>query len=124
MADFHDLHFGLSPSLFKSGMLIKRMFKISPEAITELRKSLGLTQMEFSQLFGVHHMTVSKWERGDLKPTGYQLALMTEFRQGLGNDPNIPSILSAMLVGSSVTNALFMLLHRARMTTPTAKRRT
>jgi len=92
------------------------MYKIEPESIIDLRKSLKLTQQEFAQLFGVHHMTVSKWERGDLKPNGYQLALMTEFRQAVKKDGNIPSILSAMLVGSSITNALFMLLHRARMT--------
>ena len=91
------------------------MFKIEPEAIAKLRKDLKLTQQEFAQLFGVHHMTASKWERGELKPTGYQLALMTDFRQGLQNDPNVASLLSAMLVGSSITNAIFMLLHRARM---------
>jgi|SRR6516162_6128751 transcriptional regulator with XRE-family HTH domain len=99
------------------------MFKIEPVSITKLRKSLNLTQQEFAQLFGVHHMTASKWERGELKPTGYQLALMTDFRQALEKDDNIRTILSAMLVGSSVTNALFMLLHRARMTTKQEKRR-
>lgn len=98
------------------------MFQIEPGDITDLRKSLKLTQQEFAQLLGVHHMTASKWERGELKPTGYQLALMTDFKKGLENDPNIPSILSAMLVGSSVTNALFTLLHRARMSSKPKKR--
>lgn len=91
------------------------MFRVEPSDITKLRRDLKLTQLEFAQLFGVHHMTASKWERGALKPTGYQLALMTDFRQGLKNDPNVANLLSAMLVGSSVTNAVFMLLHRARM---------
>lgn len=91
------------------------MFKIEPGDITKLRRDLRLTQLEFAQLFGVHHITASKWERGELKPTGYQIALMTDFRQGLKNDPNVANLLSAMLVGSSITNALFMLLHRARM---------
>lgn len=99
------------------------MFKIEPADITSLRKSLRLTQHEFAQLFGVHHMTASKWERGELRPTGYQLALMTDFGQAVAKDSNIPSILSAMLVGSSITNALFMLLHRARMAEPAKKRR-
>ncbi len=94
------------------------VFKIEPVDITDLRKALRLTQQEFAQLFGVHHMTASKWERGELKPTGYQLALMADFRQGLKNDPNVSELLSAMLVGSSITNALFMLLHRARMAKP------
>ena len=87
----------------------------------KLRRDLKLTQLEFAQLFGVHHMTASKWERGELKPTGYQLALMTDFRQGLKNDPNVANLLSAMLVGSSITNAVFMLLHRARMSKSSLK---
>ncbi len=97
------------------------MFKVDPSDITKLRRDLKLTQLEFAQLFGVHHMTASKWERGELKPTGYQLALMTDFRQGLKNDPNVANLLSAMLVGSSITNAVFMLLHRARQAKPTKK---
>lgn len=94
------------------------MFKVDPEDITALRKSLKLTQQEFAQLFGVHHMTASKWERGDLKPNGYQLALMTEFQAAVKKDSNIPNILSAMLVGSSITKALYMLLHRAQLSKP------
>ena len=97
------------------------MFKVEPSDITKLRRDLKLTQLEFAQLFGVHHMTASKWERGELKPTGYQLAFMTDFRQGLKNDPNVTNLLSAMLVGSSITNAVFMLLHRARQAKPTKK---
>lgn len=90
------------------------MFKFNPEDITKVRKQLKLSQMEFAQLFGIHHMTISKWERGELSPTGYQVALLCEFGKAAKNDKNLPSILSAMLVGSSVTNALFALLHRAR----------
>lgn len=99
------------------------MFKIEPDEITGLRKSLKLTQQEFAQLFGVHQMTASKWERGELKPTGYQLALMTDFIQAVKNDSNVASLLSAMLVGSGITNALFMLLHRARMPSRAGKKR-
>ena len=49
--------------------------------ISELRSKLGLSQAQFGQLFGVHPMTVSKWERGILKPTDYQLVLMAEFEK-------------------------------------------
>lgn len=90
------------------------MFKVGPSDITQIRKSLNLSQMEFAQLFGIHHMTISKWERGELAPTGYQIALMADFQRAAKNDKNLPTLLSAMLVGSSVTNALFALLHRAR----------
>jgi putative transcriptional regulator len=94
------------------------MFKMEPQEIIKIRRSLKLTQNEYAMLFGIHHMTVSKWERGDLKPSGYQLALMNEFREAAKKDSNIPSILSAMLVGSSITKALFMLLHRAQLAKP------
>ena len=90
------------------------MFKVDKEAINGLRQSLNLSQSQFSLLFGVHHMTVSKWERGSLKPTGYQLALMADFGAAVKKDKNLPTILSAMLVGSSVTTVLYALLHRAR----------
>ena len=44
--------------------------------MTYLRDNLRLTQIEFASLFGVHYMTVSKWERGDLSPSNYQKSLM------------------------------------------------
>ncbi len=72
------------------------------------------TQHEFALLFGVHHMTVSKWEQGTLSPSGYQLALMTEFQQAVDNDPPIPGLLSAMLTGSSIAKVLYSLLGRAQ----------
>ncbi|MFB5191707.1 helix-turn-helix domain-containing protein [Alicyclobacillus fastidiosus] len=34
------------------------------EKVTEIRKSLGITQEQFATVMGVHPMTVSKWENG------------------------------------------------------------
>ena len=34
------------------------------EKVTEVRKSLGITQEQFATVMGVHPMTVSKWENG------------------------------------------------------------
>jgi DNA-binding XRE family transcriptional regulator len=66
------LHFRLSMSL-----------QLTPGQISELRAALGLSQAEFAQLLGVHHMTVSKWERPHRPPlaipTPYQTALMHAF---------------------------------------------
>lgn len=45
--------------------------------IRDSRIALGLTQPEFAYLLGVHHMTVTKWEFGDLAPTPHQRAIMT-----------------------------------------------
>lgn len=48
--------------------------------IASTRKGLGLNQVEFAQLFGIHQMTVSRWERGELSPTPYQQTLLNEFQ--------------------------------------------
>lgn len=45
------------------------------EHMSDCRKRLGLTQVEFSILFGVHPITVSKWERGKAEPTVWQYLL-------------------------------------------------
>ena len=37
-----------------------------------LRARLGLTQTELAYLFGVHVITVSKWERGKALPSAWQ----------------------------------------------------
>lgn len=61
---------------------------IPPPEISEvarIRYSLKATQVELAQLLGVHPMTVSKWERGELEPSGYQLALLRDLR--LDGDP-------------------------------------
>lgn len=47
--------------------------------IKKLRTALNLTQSQFAKLFGTHEMTVSKWERGILYPSMYQLYFMRLF---------------------------------------------
>lgn len=37
-----------------------------------LRQRLGLSQVDFGRLLGVHTMTISKWERGVLEPSDHQ----------------------------------------------------
>lgn len=44
-----------------------------------LRGRLGLSQGELAQLVGVHAMTVSKWERGMLRPAPHQKRLLLAF---------------------------------------------
>ncbi len=43
------------------------------DAIIKLRKDLKLTQDQFGKRLGVHKLTISRWERGDKRPS--QLAL-------------------------------------------------
>ena len=39
------------------------------EGIKKIRNSLKLNQEDFALLLGVHKITVSRWERGDKKPS-------------------------------------------------------
>ncbi len=80
--------------------------------ITSLRRSLGLSQVEFGQLFGAHSMTVSKWERGVLKPTGYQIALMQQFQATANAQKDLAQEqVKKLLIGAGVVAALVWLLN-------------
>lgn len=50
--------------------------------VQTIRRGLGLNQRELALLLGVHEMTVSKWERGELVPNEYQRTLLVAFKQG------------------------------------------
>lgn len=79
--------------------------------ISALRLRLGLSQVEFGQLFGCHSMTVSKWERGVLKPSAYQIALMGRFAQTAElNAEASRDQVKALIVGAGVIAALVWLL--------------
>ena len=52
----------------------------SPGFVTTLREALGLTQAEFGARIGVDKMTVSRWERGTLRPSAASLAAMERIR--------------------------------------------
>jgi len=45
--------------------------------VASIRKPLGLTQEKLGKLVGAHAMTVSKWERGVLRPTEFQRSLLS-----------------------------------------------
>lgn len=79
--------------------------------ISSLRRSLGLSQVEFGQLFDAHSMTVSKWERGVLRPTAYQIALMRQFRATAdAKKDQAREQVKNLLVGAGVVAALVWLL--------------
>lgn len=81
--------------------------------IATLRKEMGLSQPEFGQLFGVHPMTVSKWERGVLAPNEYQLALMREFLKAI-QDEKAKQTVKAVLIGAGIAAALLLLLEAGK----------
>lgn len=86
---------------------------MSPEAIKSLRVNLSLKQIEFGNLFGVHHITVSKWERGVLEPNNYQLSLMEEFKKAASSQ-EVKDTLGKVLIGAGIAAALFLLLQAAK----------
>lgn len=84
---------------------------MNPPELQQLRADLGLSQVQFGQLFGVHFMTVSKWERGLLVPNTYQLALMEQFRKTANaNKAEAQEQLGKLLVGAGLIAALAWLL--------------
>lgn len=84
-----------------------------PAEITRIRKLLGLTQEQFSRLFDVHPMTVSKWERGESQPSYYQAALMENFAvTAQQNSEAVQEELKKLLVTAGVIAALAFLLTR------------
>lgn len=81
------------------------------ETIRELRKKLQLSQAEFGQLVGAHPMTVSKWERGVLEPSVYQLALLNRFSTAAaGRDGNAIVQVKRLLASNGAPEAIAWLL--------------
>ena len=79
--------------------------------IAQLRTDLGLSQVQFAELFGLHFMTISKWERGVLEPNDYQQALLDQFRQTADQKKvKEREELGKILVGAGVIAALIWLL--------------
>jgi len=82
---------------------------LNASGIRKLREQLGLNQVEFAQLAGVHPITVSKWERGEATPSAYQNALFEQFREG-ARSQIVRETLKGILVSAGVILALALLL--------------
>jgi transcriptional regulator with XRE-family HTH domain len=77
--------------------------------IRKMRGRLGLNQVQFAQLAGVHPITVSKWEREEAEPTVYQNVLFEEFERA-ARDREVRETLKKVLIGAGVAIALALLL--------------
>jgi DNA-binding XRE family transcriptional regulator len=77
--------------------------------IRDTREQLGLNQVEFAQLSGVHPITVSKWERDEAAPSAYQSAIFEQFRKAARN-PKVRKSIKGILVSAGVALALATLL--------------
>jgi DNA-binding XRE family transcriptional regulator len=52
----------------------------SPGYITTLREALGMTQAEMGDKMGVDKLTISRWERGALRPNASSLGKLEKLR--------------------------------------------
>jgi molybdopterin-binding protein len=57
--------------------------------VRSLREKLGLSQAELAQVLGTHAMTVSKWERGLLRPNEHQRKLLKAFASAAERGPRL-----------------------------------
>ena len=80
--------------------------------VYRVRSNLGLSQLQFAQLLGVHPITVSKWERGVTGPTPYQEAFIKSFRRA-AQDKTAREAVGTMLVGAGIVAAILLLLNAA-----------
>lgn len=53
-----------------------KTYRLESVDVAELRRNLGLTQMEFASKFCISVSTLRHWERGDRTPHGPALALL------------------------------------------------
>ena len=53
----------------------------SPGYITRLREGLGMTQEQFGQRVGVDKMSVSRWERGTMRPSEATVKAIEKLRK-------------------------------------------
>ena len=55
----------------------------SPGYLISLREALGLTQAELGRKIGVNKLTVSRWERGELRPSAASIGALRSLRDRL-----------------------------------------
>ena len=77
--------------------------------VASIRKPLGLTQEKLGKLVGAHAMTVSKWERGVLRPPARQRAILRALhavargRTASGPAPELAGLLNQAYIDCTET---------------------
>lgn len=85
----------------------------SAKEIKALRTRLGLTQVQFAQVLGVHPLTVSRWEREHGTPpdgAAAQLLKMLELRGRKRVEPDAMEPVLAALAANASVKALGLLV--------------
>lgn len=88
---------------------------ISPaNLVLDTRRRLGLTQAQFAQLVGVHWVTVAKWEKGVLRPSPHQAAMIARFREAAyASSDKLGPQLAELIIAAGAVAAVFLLLKLA-----------
>jgi transcriptional regulator with XRE-family HTH domain len=76
--------------------------------IRAIREALGLNQLQFAQLLGVHPMTVSKWEREEASPTDYQAAFLSQFQAAAKNKIDTDNLKNLLIVAGVIAALVFI----------------
>jgi DNA-binding XRE family transcriptional regulator len=69
-----------------------------------------MSQAQFAQLLGVHWVTVSRWERGELKPSPYQQEMISKFQAASRHEKDIGQKAANELLVAGAIAALLLLL--------------
>lgn len=86
---------------------------MNPTDVASIRTKLGLSQAQLAALLGVHALTVSKWERGLLRPTAHQEALLSSFAKAGNANKTVGDEAKNALIAAGVVVALYILLNAA-----------
>jgi transcriptional regulator with XRE-family HTH domain len=81
---------------------------VNPSEITSIREALGLSQLQFAQLLGVHPVTVSKWERDLAAPTDYQAAFLSQFQAAVKNKIAGDELKNLLIVAGVIAALVFI----------------
>lgn len=86
---------------------------MTPKEVLDIRTRLSLSQGQLADLLGVHPLTVSKWERGLLRPTAHQETLLESFSKARKANKTVGEEAKDALVTAGVVVALVLLLSAA-----------
>ena len=81
--------------------------------VLSVRTELGLNQVQFAQLLGVHPLTISKWERGVNVVPPHQKAMLESFRQASAAKESVGKDIAKLLVTAGAVMAILVLLETA-----------
>ena len=83
-----------------------------PTQVANMRRRLGLTQADLGKMLGRHQLTISKWERGELIPKGWDVEMLEVLEVVSALHDDLPVILSDHLRIMGAPSALHLVLSR------------